>query len=208
VWLVAGMLAIASVASCASRGTSTVRGADHFFAVRQAKDLPSEAREAKPSNAGQMKILAISDVEQIALRPASVVVSFHPVRDAGSLDSAIQGRSRGDRRLYLVLKQVRAAKQPGVLFHLYLDLPPGRVPSRHDPRHVGVLNFFEAVQPSDFESQKGNAAVDLSYDITDVADNLSSKNLLTHPTTVTIIATKDFPIDAQPLIGQIAIAEQ
>jgi hypothetical protein len=210
IWLTAVVVAGGWIASCALQRTSRVSTRDDS-SIRQVKEQTSknvDRSEPSQSSVGQVMILATSDGADIELRSGAVVVLLRPMGTDKWPGSTIQGYPLGNRRLLLVLKGIRASKQPGVLFHLYLDLPPGTLPGKHDQRHVGVLNFFDAVPPSDFESQERKPGRDFSYDITDVVDSLRSKNLLTHSTTVTIIATRDFPIDSCPLIGQIAIAVQ
>lgn len=166
------------------------------------------ARGATGHESGRQVTLIATSESDIKLSSEPVVVPLRSAQQARSLAWEMQSYLARNNRLYLILKHIRAAKQPGVLFHVYLDLPRGTRPDREDPRHVGVLNFFEAVAPSDSDPRADNVGRDFTYEITDLVRILRSKNLLTSSGSVTIIPTKDFPSDVQPSIGQFAIAVQ
>jgi hypothetical protein len=168
-----------------------------FSAVRYGTNFhPEEGHSA------EMKILAKSIATNIRLRPGPVVV---PLMSAVPLSISAVTTSR-DRHVYLLLKGVRAAKQPGVLFHLFLDAPPGPPPGDNDPRQLAVLNFFNVVPPTGLPIR--NAGRDISYDITQRLQLMKDNDLLTERTTVTIISTGQFPRDAYPMLRRIEIAEQ
>jgi tyrosinase len=111
-----------------------------------------------------------------------------------------------NRRLYLVINNIKADAQPGTLYRVYLDLPEGTPPS--DPlnsNYVGSFNFFDAVPHGD---DHGNASKPVSFDITNVASNLESRGLLKTDHTVTIVPSTEPAADAKAVVGDISFVEQ
>ena len=49
----------------------------------------------------------------------------------------------------LVIRDLRAATPPGVLYHLYVGLAEDEEPAQDDPRYVGSIQFFDAVPEKD-----------------------------------------------------------
>lgn len=110
------------------------------------------------------------------------------------------------RNVYLVMTGLHAVKQPGSLFHLYLDLPDGVSPSVDNAWHIGSINFYNAVPGPD--TPKDTSAPPISIDITDALRNLRSSQKLTSVTTITIMPTHPIEAGAKPTIGHIAMIAQ
>jgi hypothetical protein len=108
----------------------------------------------------------------------------------------------GGRRLFLVLENLEAAVQPGIVYEVYLGLPPGAAPSASDPHFVGTLNFFAVGPPN-------TAARSRSYDVTALASRLASQGSA-DGLAVTIVPTQPSPTAAaaNAAIGRIALAIQ
>jgi hypothetical protein len=70
-------------------------------------------------------------------------------------------RRAADERIYLVLDQVRAKQQPGILYQVILGAADGDKPIPDTERVVGHLNFFERNDPL------------LSFDVTDHVQHLA-----------------------------------
>src|SRR5262245_32373611 len=70
-------------------------------------------------------------------------------------------RRAGDERIYLVLDQVRAKQQPGILYQVILGAADGDKPIADTNRVIGHLNFFER-----------NKAL-VSFDVTDHVQRLA-----------------------------------
>jgi hypothetical protein len=70
-------------------------------------------------------------------------------------------RRAADERVYLVLDQVRAKQQPGILYQVVLGAADGDTPIPETNRVVGHLNFFERNTPL------------LSFDVTDHVQRLA-----------------------------------
>jgi hypothetical protein len=135
-----------------------------------------------------------------ALRiPLTPVYSTTP--EEGLLTSRLGTLKRG-RNIYLVIRDLHTEMQPGVLYHLYLDLPAGAKPLRNDPHFIGFLNFFN--------SAYGNSASDhfFSYDITSVARKLHARKLLGKQTTLTVYPASSPVTASAPKIGRVELLEQ
>src|SRR6059058_1889831 len=100
-------------------------------------------------------VLASAKRIELTARPVTVALS------TPKLATALRSQ-----RIHLVVRGLRAAEAPGVLYNVYLD----RV---DDSRHVGIINFYNARPDSD-----PNAII-YSFDVTDVARALRSRDKLT-----------------------------
>jgi tyrosinase len=113
------------------------------------------------------------------------------------------------RRLYLVLSNIKADDQPEAMFRVYLDLP-GEPPS--DPinsHYVGSFNFFAAVPHGEGGEHAGHSiARTLSFDITDIAADLDARGLLKAEHAVTIVPSNEPAANAKPVVGEISFVEQ
>ncbi|SRR6266849_2272046 len=153
-----------------------------------------------------MQIAAFTGPVTLGSGPTRVVLQDSGTQAAGrGLDAHVRELPPG-RRVYLVLRSLSAAQQPGVLYHLYLDLPNGAKPRKNDAHHAGVLNFFAATRLTD--SGKTQATALRSYDITNLAKSLHAQKLLSEPSTVTIIPGATPAANAEATIGRIEVVEQ
>ncbi len=87
-------------------------------------------------------------------------------------------------RIFLVLRGLNAMKQPGVLYHVYFDLPADRNLLKDDASYVGTISFYDSVnvKTSDLDETPFT-----SYDVTSVLKRLESRRLLSAPPTITIV---------------------
>jgi hypothetical protein len=110
------------------------------------------------------------------------------------------------RSLYLELTGLKAVKQPGTLFHLYLDLPQDVAPKPGNAWHIGSINFYNAVPGPD--APKDKPELPTTIDIADVLRKLRSSQKLTSDSTITIMATHPPEAGSKPMIGHLAIIEK
>jgi tyrosinase len=108
------------------------------------------------------------------------------------------------RRAYLVLRSLKAERQPGVLYNVYVNLPGTVAPSGANPHHAGALNFFDSIQH--VHAGRTNDKF-FAFDVTEVLRNLQSGGVPPAPT-VTIAAVGQPGAGATPTIGEIALIEQ
>lgn len=121
----------------------------------------------------------------------------------GSLVSRL-GTLKGGRSIYLIVKELSAQIQPGVIYHLYLDLPSGAKPARNDAHYVGTLNFFNAP----FDGSAPRSDFFFSYDITPIARKLRERKLLAGQTTLTVSPASAPDAGSAPTIGRVELVEQ
>jgi len=147
----------------------------------------------------------------VSVGSGSTRVTLEPVAESTIKQTTLGARigtlARG-RHIYLVVRDLQVAGQPGVLFRLYLDLPSGAKPIRTDPHYVGSLNFYNAAEAGRFDTPNEKNPMFVSYDITRVLRNLRAQKLLTDQTTLTIIPSGTPAIQSDPRIGRIEIVEQ
>lgn len=118
-------------------------------------------------------------------------------------------------RRYLILRGLTATVQPGVIYAVYIDLPPGARAAANDPRHIGSINFFSARPP---DAANGADAASLqnrdgeklffSFDLTDTIDLLKQRGLLLPRTMVTFIADGPPDQSARVVVGRLEIVDQ
>lgn len=114
-----------------------------------------------------------------------------------------------ERRLFLELHDLRASRPPGVIYDLYLDLPPNSQPEGpQDPHYIGTLNFFAAQRPPGAADFGSRAAVTRSYNVTSVAQKLKEAGLLTEDTLITIAPEAEPETAAKPVITSIELVAQ
>lgn len=109
-----------------------------------------------------------------------------------------------NRRLLVVVRNLQTDVQPGVLYHLYLELPgeaPGEAATEH---YVGNINFFGR----EHAHGEGDADKFYSFDITDLAKRLQARGLLTDKAELTIAPAGQPASEAKPVVGEVSIVEQ
>ena len=134
--------------------------------------------------------------------PVSVTLSPGSALQGTTLASRLGALAPGDR-IYLVLGDLAAQRQPGVLYHVFVDLPADSAAEEGDPRYVGAVNFYSA-RPG------GSASVFRSFDVTNLLRGLQERGLLSEQTKVTIIPSRGGTVntDARPVIGRIELVVQ
>jgi hypothetical protein len=120
-------------------------------------------------------------------------------RESGQALASVLASRRPDRRPTLVLRGLRAETPPGVLYHLYLGLEPGESPAPDDPRHIGVVNFFDA--------ERGKPGF-YSFDLERALEALRAAGPLPEPLTVTVIPAGAPDAEARPVIGSAELVLQ
>jgi hypothetical protein len=160
-------------------------------------------------------VLAAHGTVSLGKLPARVALEPTAGQPGGTLALWLRKLPPG-RKIYLVLRDLRASAPPGVLFHVYLDLPEGVKPGKDDAHYVGSFNLFNEVRAegpaandstADSKSDSKRASF-RSYDITELGRKLESQRLLSEPTTISIQATHPPAEGSKPVIGRIELVEQ
>ena len=161
--------------------------------------LPALGACAGHEGNGGAQVIAAAGPIQLKAAPVRIAL------DANETLPALLSRLGTGQSLYLVLRDLRTDEQPGVLYHVYLDLPAGSRPGADDPHYVGTLNFYNAATSGGFG---GPNARSQSFDVTEVARALRSRGQLSERTTVTVVAGGAPAGAAKPEIGRIELAVQ
>jgi tyrosinase len=145
--------------------------------------------------------------------PVRVALELPPALGAApAVPLADRVRSLAGRHLFLVLKGLRAQVQPEVLYHVYLELPPGTVPQGEERHYVGTVNFFDSVGLTGHEDHPVAAAPVpdkfFSFDVTALAKDLLAKGQLSAKPALTIVPAGQPVAEAKPVLGEIALVEQ
>jgi tyrosinase len=112
------------------------------------------------------------------------------------------------RRLFLVISNYRAQTQPGVLYRIYLDLPPGATPQVAERHYVGSINFFNASGRRAHFGRDAGTGNRISFDVTDMARQLRAEGRLGDEPHVVIVPVGRPAAEASPVIGDISLVEQ
>ena len=87
---------------------------------------------------------------EVELKADAVRVTLEPVAPPpGAQAMSLKARVAefpANRRLFLIVKDLRARPNRHVLYHVYLEAPSDAAPDRMVQHHVGAVNFFNAVR--------------------------------------------------------------
>ena len=152
--------------------------------------------------AAPMSDQIVAAASGVKLAAENTRVELLPNSRAGNLRGRL-GELAQQRTLFLVLDDLGAAQQPGIIYEIYLGLPSGATPSADDPHYVGTLNFFAVAPPNTARQSR-------SYDVTALVRRLLSEGLPGDGLAVTIVGNRQGAASdaAPPSIGRIALVAQ
>jgi tyrosinase len=155
---------------------------------------------AQPAAPMSGQIVAAASGVKLAAENTRVALS--PNSGAGNLRGQL-AELAPQRALFLILDDLRAAQQPGIIYEIYLGLPAEAAPSADDPHYVGTLNFFGVAPPNTARQSR-------SYNVTAVIRRLLSQGLPGDGLAVTIVGNRQGAASdaAPPSIGRIALVAQ
>ena len=82
---------------------------------------------------------------QVTLKAEPVEATLEPEGEAGKGLTEHVKALRSGGKLHLVLLGLGTDAQPGVLYGVYLDLPPMATPEQKRTHSVGAINFFNFI---------------------------------------------------------------
>jgi tyrosinase len=183
-------------------------------------DCPN-ARPMLVAAAQTQKSHATVKATPVALGTEPVKVTLEPLPgptgEVAAPMTAHVARLHAGKHLFLMVKDLKAAAQPGVLYHLYLELPDGASKEKREAHYVGGLNFFNAVghaMPGHGGAAKKAAAKKKGterfyrFDITDLAKKLHAQGLLKEKPILTIAPAGKPAAAAKPVVGEITVIEE
>jgi len=125
------------------------------------------------ADTGEDALLATSEspdegIIRIGAEPRHIRLSEDALANVG------RAIGRGSGRIYLVLDDVQAKQQPGILYEVFLDATAASSPTPDAAQVIGHLNFFELNKRQ------------LSFDVTQRLQRLASQGLRDQRLVVTI----------------------
>jgi hypothetical protein len=159
------------------------------------------------------KVLARSRaVVHLRAEDARVTVPLAPLEQ--SLSAHLEDLP-SEQRIYLVVRGLVAAQQPGVSYSLFLDLPADHRPTSEDPHHVGIVHFFAARPPGAANAADAESPVNVdtekvffSFDITATAQALRDRGGLAAATTLTWVPDGTPVADADASVALLELIRQ
>ena len=134
--------------------------------------------------------------------------------EADPLAVRVEDALAAGRQLFLVLRGLETQLQPGVLYHVYLELPAGTEGQPPETHLVGTINFFDAEQHAEHAGDPaghGEAAPPekfYSFDVTELARRLAAADRLSGTPAVTLAAADEPAAEARPVVGEIHLVEK
>ena len=166
--------------------------------------MASHANDSPSSgNTNRQARLISRTAGPIVLGADPVRISLSPTDTDGKGLAARLDKLESGKSIYLVLKDLSTVEQPGVLYHVYLDLPATAAPEKNDPHYVDSISFFDAGG-----AKRADGSSLRSFDIASVARTLKARKLLTDQTSITIVPGGAPAAEAKPTIGRIEVIEQ
>jgi hypothetical protein len=155
------------------------------------------------SAAGQGLNILASAGQPAALGSGAVRIVLTP-RDGPAALRQAMARLSPEQQVFLVLGDLHALAQPGVVFDVYFGLPPGPVPADADARQAGTLNFFAVTEPD------SGQPVSRSYDVTKLVRGLVAEGWPADRLAVTIVPDNGGAADpaSSPSIGRVELILQ
>jgi len=114
----------------------------------------------------------------------------------------LEGRVRSaaeNGRLRLVLRNLMATAQPGVLYGVYVNMPQNAAEADRDRFRAGYIHFFDAAGHADTATSSGKF---FSFDVTELLRGQEAQ-----PPAVTIIPHGGADTGAGPMVGDVALHE-
>jgi tyrosinase len=177
-------------------------------------DVPACAPGPPLLAAAQEQPLAVQRQPQpVALGAGDTHVTLTaPPGVQGVVPQAAGARIRAlprERRVYLVLRDLRTNEPPEVIYDVYVQLPAAAaatVAARE--YHVGHINFFAAHHPADVGVH--HHAPSFRFDITDLARRLADARALDETVTVTFRPAGLRPpqAEARPTVGEVLVVQR
>jgi tyrosinase len=152
---------------------------------------------AMPPQRGDQMLLSARGPFRLSAAPVEI-----PLHGDFSLPAKVTALTPGER-IYLVLRELSADEQPGVVYRIYLG-GVAEAKKEDQGRLLGTVNFFNAVPLRDAKPG-ARAGSTRSIDVTEVLRKLRAASNLREPVTVTIQPSGAPVATAKPMIGRVEL---
>jgi hypothetical protein len=158
---------------------------------------------------GAVVLLQSDSAHPIELSATPVRVALNPPgRTAAAGEwSRILSALGPERRLVLVLGDLRMDEPPGTLINVYLNLPEGVTPRPDDTHRIGSMNYFSVVQPRNAPAPGPSPSHERRFDITDLVRGLVESRSMTGAPSVTLVASRPPAEGSRAAVGRIEVVE-
>jgi tyrosinase len=172
----------------------------------------ADAQRAAPAPAP----IAAMAPAALNLTANAATASLDPVPSPGAAPKPLAAHLASktpSKRIYVVLRQIRADAQPGVLYRVYLDLPDHPSKQQRADHSIGTINFFSFVRHGHAAPAKhGNPSRAkerfVSFDVTSKIRALHSSRVLRAKPIITIVPVGKPANHANPAIGKVELVMQ
>jgi tyrosinase len=161
--------------------------------------------------------IAATPPQPLSLSATAARAALEPAPSQPSLPRAIAAHisARVPKHVYVVLRQLKADAQPGVLYRAYLDLPDNPTPQQLADHYVGTINFFNFVQHGDAHAAAAAPRAPgrskerfVSFEVTSKIRALNSNRAIREKPVITIIPVGKPAENAHPVIGKVELVVQ
>jgi hypothetical protein len=144
---------------------------------------------------------------QVELKSEPVEATLEPEGEAPKGVTELVRALKPGRKLHLVLLGLGTEAPPGVLYGIYLDLPPNATLEQKRSHSVGTINFFNFIGRESEEAKKSPDRRGVSLDVTDVARRLQFHGKLRDKPVITIAPIGKPKPGAKPIVSEIHLIE-
>jgi hypothetical protein len=144
---------------------------------------------------------------QVELKSEPVEATLEPEGEAPKGVTELVRALKPGGRLHLVLLGLGTESPPGVLYGVYLDLPPKATLEQKRRHSVGSINFFNFIGYESKDAKKSPDRRGVSLDVTEVARRLHLEGKLRDKPVITIAPIGKPKPEAKPIVSEIHLIE-
>lgn len=144
---------------------------------------------------------------QVELKSEPVEATLEPEAEAPEGVTELVKALKPGGKLHLVLLGLGTETPPGVLYGVYLDLPPMATLEQKRRHSVGTINFFNFIGYESEEAKNSPHRRGVSLDVTDVAKRLQFEGKLRDKPVITIAPIGKPKPEAKPIVSEIHLIE-
>jgi hypothetical protein len=144
---------------------------------------------------------------RVELKSEPVEATLEPERGAPKGIAEFVKALKPGGKLHVVLLGPGTEAPPGVLYGVYLDLPPMATREQKRSHSVGAINFFNFIGYESDEAKDSPDRRAVSLDVTEVAKRLQREGKLRAKPVITIAPIGKPKPTAKPIVSEIRLVE-